>query len=71
MEELLFNFIILIIFLAILVRSAMFAIDSLIKFSKITGIGEIAIGFIIVAVSTSAPEISVAFFSTLVQVVEF
>jgi cation:H+ antiporter len=42
----------------------MFAIDSLIKFSKITGIGEIAIGFIIVAVSTSVPEISVAFFST-------
>ena len=64
MEELLFNFVLLIIFLAILVRSAMFAIDLLIKFSKITGIGEIAIGFIIVAVSTSAPEISVAFFST-------
>ena len=64
MEELLSNFVLLIIFLAILVRSAMFAIDSLIKFSKITGIGEIAIGFIIVAVSTSAPEISVAFFST-------
>ena len=64
MEELLFNFVLLIIFLAILVRSAMFAIDSIIKFSKITGIGEIAIGFLIVAVSTSAPEISVAIFST-------
>ena len=64
MEELLFNFILLIIFLAILIRSAMFAIDSIIKFSKITGIGELAIGFLIVAVSTSAPEISVAFFST-------
>ena len=64
MEELLLNFILLIIFLAILIRSAMFAIDSIIKFSKITGIGELAIGFLIVAVSTSAPEISVAFFST-------
>ncbi len=64
MEELLFNFILLIIFLAVLIRSAMFAIDSIIKFSKITGIGELAVGFLIVAVSTSAPEISVAFFST-------
>jgi len=64
LEELLLNFILLIIFLAILIRSAMFAIDSIIKFSKITGIGELAIGFLIVAVSTSAPEISVAFFST-------
>lgn len=64
MEELVLNFILLIIFLAILIRSAMFAIDSIVKFSKITGIGELAIGFLIVAVSTSAPEISVAFFST-------
>lgn len=59
-----FDFILLIVFLAILVRSAMFAIDSIIKFSKITGIGEIAVGFIIIAVSTSVPEIGVAFFST-------
>ncbi len=57
----------MIIFLAILIRSAMFAIDSIIKFSKISGISELAAGFIIVAISTSAPEISVAVFSTTTE----
>lgn len=38
--------------------------ESIVKFSKITGIGELAAGFVIVAVATSAPEISVAFFAT-------
>ena len=67
MEELFFNIILLIVFLGILVRSGMFAIDSIVKFSKITGIGEIAAGFIIIAVSTSAPEIGVAFFATTTE----
>lgn len=64
MSELIIDFILLGIFIAILVKSATFAINSIIKFSKITGIGEIAAGFVIVAVATSAPEISVAIFST-------
>lgn len=63
LEKFLLNLVLLAVSLGILVRSGMFAIDSLIKFSKITGIGEIAVGFLIVAVSTSAPEISVAVFS--------
>lgn len=65
MEELILNVVLLAVSLGILARSGMFAIDSLIKFSKITGISEITVGFIIVAVSTSTPEISVAVFSTM------
>lgn len=64
MSELIIDFILLGIFIAILVKSATFAINSIIRFSKITGIGELAAGFVIVAVATSAPEISVAIFST-------
>lgn len=64
LNELIFDSVILIIFLVILVRSAMFAIDSITKFSKISGIHELAIGFIIVSLSTSVPEISVALFSS-------
>jgi cation:H+ antiporter len=64
MTELIINVVLLAVFLVILVRSAMFAIESVVKFSKITGIGELAAGFVIVAVSTSVPEISVAVFST-------
>jgi len=64
MNDLILNVVLLAIFLAILVRSAMFAIDSVVKFSKISGISELAAGFVIVAVSTSIPEISVAVFST-------
>lgn len=64
MPEVIFDIIILASFLIILVKSAIFAIERIIKFSKITGIGELAAGFIIVAVATSTPEISVAVFST-------
>ena len=64
MSELIINVALLAIFLIILVRSAMFAIDSIVKFSKRTRISELAAGFVIVAVATSTPEISVAVFST-------
>lgn len=64
MSEPIVDLILLGIFIAILVKSAIFAINSIVKFSKITGIGELAAGFVIVAISTSAPEISVAVFST-------
>lgn len=64
MSELIVDLLLLGVFIAILVKSAIFAIESIVKFSKITGIGELAAGFVIVAVSTSAPEISVAFFAT-------
>lgn len=64
MSEIIFDVIILAISLAVLVKSAIFAIEKIVKFSKITGIGELAAGFVIVAVATSTPEISVAVFST-------
>ncbi|QLH09262.1 sodium:calcium antiporter [Candidatus Nitrosotenuis sp. DW1] len=63
MSELIIDLVLLIVFLAVLVKSANFAIDSISKFSKRTGIGELAAGFIIVAISTSTPELSVAVFS--------
>jgi cation:H+ antiporter len=50
-------------FLFVLARSAIFAIDALTRFSRMTGIGEFAAGFILLSVSTSSPEISVAMFS--------
>lgn len=64
MEDLILHVFLLAVFIAILVRSAAFAISAIVKFSKITGVGELAAGFLIVAISTSAPEISVAVFST-------
>jgi len=64
MAEIVFDIIILAISLGIMVKSAIFAIERIVKFSKITGIGELAAGFVIVAVATSTPEISVAIFST-------
>jgi len=64
MNDLLFNIILLAIFLVILVKSAIFAINSIEKVTKRSGIGQLTAGFVIVAVSTSVPEISVALFST-------
>lgn len=64
MPEIFFDIIILAASIAVLVKSATFAIEKIVKFSKITGIGELAAGFVIVAVATSTPEISVAAFST-------
>ncbi len=63
MSDLLIDFALLVAFLAVLVRSALFAVESITKFSKIVGISELAVGFFIVALSTSMPEITVAIFS--------
>src|SRR3989344_2576284 len=64
MTEILFNIILLAVFLAILVKSSIFAINSIEKVTKRSGISQLAAGFVIVAISTSVPEISVAIFST-------
>lgn len=64
MTELLFNIILLAIFLIVLVKSAVFAINSIEKVTKRSGIGQLAAGFVLVAIATSVPEISVAIFST-------
>lgn len=50
-------------FLAVLVKSAIFVVDAIVKFSRMVGISELAAGFIIVAIATSTPEISVALVS--------
>jgi cation:H+ antiporter len=63
MAELIIDAILLVTFLVILVRSAIFTIESVVKVSKMTGISELSAGFVLVAVSTSIPEISVASFS--------
>lgn len=55
--------VLLVAFLAVLARSAMFAITSLTNFSKILGISEFAVGFLILSIATSSPEISVAVFA--------
>lgn len=65
MPEIITDVLVLIGFTALLVKSGIFSIDSIVKFSKITGFSQFATGFVIVAVATSAPEISIAFFSTL------
>lgn len=58
-----FDMILLAAFLALLVKSAVFAVNAIVKFSKIVGISELVAGFIIVSIATSTPEISVAVFS--------
>ena len=55
--------ILLIVFLAILVLSANQAVNAISKFSRIVGISELSSGLVIVAVSTSIPETTVAVFS--------
>jgi cation:H+ antiporter len=58
-----FDIILLAAFLTLLVKSAIFAVNSIVKFSKIVGISELVAGLIIVSIATSTPEISVAVFS--------
>lgn len=65
MPDLIFAILLLAGLTALLVKSAAFAIENVVKFSKITGIGELAAGFVIVAVATSAPELSVGVFSSV------
>ncbi|MEM2761029.1 MAG: hypothetical protein QXW73_09620, partial [Nitrososphaerales archaeon] len=63
MVEFVVDIILLVAFLAILVRSASFAIEHLVRFTKITGISALAAGFVLLSVATSTPEIGVAVFS--------
>jgi cation:H+ antiporter len=58
-----FDMVLLAAFLALLVKSSIFAVNAIVKFSKIVGISELVAGFIIVSIATSTPEISVAVFS--------
>ena len=60
MVDLLFTGIILITSLVILVKTSQWVIDSSLKLAKITGLSEMVIGFIFLAVATSLPELAVS-----------
>lgn len=64
MQSFIIQLILLVVFLAVLVFSANLAVDAISKFSKIIGISELSSGLVIVAFSTSIPEVTVAIFST-------
>jgi cation:H+ antiporter len=53
------------VFLAVLIQSSHTAIDNASKVSDITGLGRTTVGFILIAFSTSVPELSVAIVSAL------
>jgi cation:H+ antiporter len=59
------NALILLVALVILDRSSDLTIDNSIKVAEITGLGKTTIGFILVAFSTSLPELSVSVFSAI------
>ncbi|MGQ9460289.1 MAG: sodium:calcium antiporter [Candidatus Bathyarchaeaceae archaeon] len=63
--HLLINLIILLIFLVILDKASHVTIKNATKTSEITGLGKTAMGFLLIAFSTSLPELSVAFTSAL------
>lgn len=47
-----------------LIKFSSIAIEKSVKFSRLTGISEMTIGFILIAVSTSLPELTIAIFSS-------
>lgn len=51
--------------LAVLVKASSFTITNAAKFSKASGISQVAVGFIFIAVATSLPELSIAVMSSL------
>ncbi|MDI6806321.1 MAG: hypothetical protein QMD14_00705 [Candidatus Aenigmarchaeota archaeon] len=57
----LFEAIIFLISMAVLTKSSHFVVNSSVELSKITRLGEIAIGFLVLSVATNIPEIGVAF----------
>jgi cation:H+ antiporter len=63
MAELVVDVVILAACLVILVRSANIALGSLIRISDLTGLSHFSVGFVVLAVSTSIPELTVAVFS--------
>ncbi|MBS7639448.1 MAG: sodium:calcium antiporter [Candidatus Bathyarchaeia archaeon] len=59
------NAIILLVGMLILDKSSDLAIDNSVKVAEITGLGKTTIGFLLIALSTSLPELSVSVFSTM------
>ena len=57
------QFLIFFISLAVLIKSSDVVSDSASNIAQITGIGQLAIGFLMLSIITSLPELSIAFFS--------
>jgi len=65
MIDLIFQILILAGSLALLASASHFSVRSIEKLMAITGLSEVSVGFVILAVMTSTPEITVALFSVL------
>lgn len=61
----LFEITALLLGLVVLAKASDFTISNAIKFSKASGINQMAVGFIFIAVATSLPELSIAVISSL------
>lgn len=61
----LYDFGILILALIILAKSSSVTINNAVKLSKLSGISEVAIGFMLIAVATSIPEMAIAIISSI------
>ena len=59
------NIAVLIVSLAVLIKASSLAITNSVKLASVTGLGKTKTGFILVAFSTSLPELFVAIFATL------
>jgi len=59
--DVMISFLLLIIFLIVLNQASHLTITNAVKISDITGLGKTTVGFILIAFSTSLPELSVAF----------
>lgn len=59
------NIFLLLLGLLILIKSSSITIDRAVKLSKLSGISQLAIGFIFIAVITSLPELSIGIISSL------
>ncbi|MEM2939768.1 MAG: sodium:calcium antiporter [Candidatus Bathyarchaeia archaeon] len=59
------NAIILLVAMLVLDKSSDLTIDSSVKVAEITGLGKTTIGFLLIAFSTSLPELSVSIFSAI------
>ena len=60
----LFDFAILVLALVVLIKASSSTINNAVKLSKLSGISELTIGFMVIAVSTSMPELAIAIISS-------
>ncbi len=61
------NIVVLIISLGVIIRSSSLTISNLVNLASVTGLGKTKVGFLLVAFSTSLPELFVAIFAIINQ----